>query len=450
MTKLKPYPKYKDSGIAWIGAVPEGWAVKRIKNVILQNKNGIKIGPFGSALKNRTLPDGEYKIYNQAHVIGDNFDLNRHFVDEATFKELLAYEVEPCDILLTMMGTIGKCKIMPNGKKRGIMDSHLIKVKLGKNILPRFFEYSYDKDNSYIGIFQLQYNSVGITMSGLNSEIVKNVYFSLPSLPEQQAIAAYLDSETAQIDVLIAKKTRSIELLREKRQAMITHAVTKGLNPNAKMKDSGIEWIGDVPEGWEVIPFFSAASESKINNKGMVEDNLLSLSYGNIVRRNINTNEGLLPESFETYQIVEKDNIVFRLTDLQNDQRSLRSAIVKERGIITSAYIAVSIKHAYMPDFFNYLFRAYDALKVFYGMGAGLRQSLKYDDLKRISVLAPPLPEQQTIAAYLDDNCAKIDTLITKTERSIELLKEKRQALISAAVTGKIDVREDAPEAVCC
>lgn len=416
MTKLKPYPKYKDSGIEWIGEVPEGWAVSGYKRLVTICN--------GQDHKNVEDYDGDYPVIGSGGI----------------FSKSSSYLYCGESVLLGRKGTIDK-PLYVNGPFWTIDTMFYTQIKT--SISAKYCYYT------ALNIPFLYYLT-NTALPSMTQESLGNHVVPIPPLPEQQTIATYLDRETAQIDALIAKKARSIELLREKRQAMITHAVTKGLNPNAKMKDSGIEWIGDVPEGWEVIPFFSAASESKINNKGMVEDNLLSLSYGNIVRRNINTNEGLLPESFETYQIVEKDNIVFRLTDLQNDQRSLRSAIVKERGIITSAYIAVSIKHAYMPDFFNYLFRAYDALKVFYGMGAGLRQSLKYDDLKRISVLAPPLPEQQTIAAYLDDNCAKIDTLITKTERSIELLKEKRQALITAAVTGKIDVREAAPEAVCC
>ncbi len=205
--------------------------------------------------------------------------------------------------------------------------------------------------------------------------------------------------------------------------------------PYPKYKDSGIAWIGDVPEGWDVKPLFALANESKVSNKGMIEDNLLSLSYGNIVRRNIHANEGLLPESFETYQIVEENNIVFRLTDLQNDQRSLRSAIVTERGIITSAYLAIIMNKNCNSSFYNYLFRSYDVLKVFYAMGAGLRQSLKYIDLKHLQLISPCSITQQAIATFLDRETAHIDKLISKKSRSIELLKEKRQATITQAVT---------------
>jgi type I restriction enzyme S subunit len=166
----------------------------------------------------------------------------------------------------------------------------------------------------------------------------------------------------------------------------------------------------------------------------MVESNLLSLSYGRIIPKDIGLNDGLLPESFETYQVVWPDDIVFRLTDLQNDKRSLRSAIVAEKGIITSAYLAV-IPLGPNPRFLHFLFRAYDTSKVFYSMGGGLRQAMKFGDLKRMPVLLPSLDEQTRIAKFLDRETAKIDGLVAEQRRLMALLKEKRQAVISHAVT---------------
>ena len=202
--------------------------------------------------------------------------------------------------------------------------------------------------------------------------------------------------------------------------------------------ESGIPWLGVIPSDWQLLPFFSRFSERKISNKGMKCNNLLSLSYGRIVNKDITTLDGLLPASFETYQIVHKDDIVFRLTDLQNDKRSLRSAIVSEKGIITSAYLAVVV-HGFDAAFSSYLFRAYDLMKVFYSMGGGLRQSMKYDDMKWLMIAAPTVNEQTQIARFLDHETAKIDTLIQEQKRLIELLKEKRQAVISHAVTKGLD-----------
>lgn len=199
-------------------------------------------------------------------------------------------------------------------------------------------------------------------------------------------------------------------------------------------KDSGVIWAGEVPAQWNVLPLLGVAQERYESNSGMKEDNLLSLSYGNIVRRDASSNDGLLPESYETYQLVYPSDIVFRLTDLQNDKRSLRTALVPERGIITSAYLAV-MPRSIDARYFAYLLRFYDLTKVFYSMGGGLRQSMKYDDVKRLPVLVPSPSEQLAVAAFLDHETAKIDTLIAEQEKLLALLAEKRQATISHAVT---------------
>ncbi len=207
---------------------------------------------------------------------------------------------------------------------------------------------------------------------------------------------------------------------------------------HAAMKPAKAPWIDEIPSHWEEKPFYAVGKERRAKNIGMKEDNLLSLSYGNIIRKDINTPNGLLPESFETYQIVEQDDVVFRLTDLQNDKRSLRSAICSERGIITSAYLAV-VSHGVLPAFLNYQMRAYDVQKVFYSMGGGMRQSLGYEDLRRMSVVAPDMEEQTAIARFLDHQTGRIDGLIEKKTRFISLLKEKRAAVITHAVTKGIN-----------
>lgn len=201
-----------------------------------------------------------------------------------------------------------------------------------------------------------------------------------------------------------------------------------------ELKDSGVDWIGYIPASWEVSPFFSVARQNRRSNKGMVEQNLLSLSYGRIVRKDINTNGGLLPESFETYQIVEPDDLVLRLTDLQNDKRSLRTGMANERGIITSAYLCVT-PHGIIPQFFAYAMRAADHRKIFYSMGGGLRQTMKFDDMRRLQVPCPPPGEQSAIIDFLDRETAKIDAVIEKQRALVDGLRRLRASAIEAAVT---------------
>lgn len=198
----------------------------------------------------------------------------------------------------------------------------------------------------------------------------------------------------------------------------------------------GAEWIGRVPDSWTLRPFFSVARQSRRSNKGLVEKNLLSLSYGRIINKDITANEGLLPESFETYQIVDPDDMIFRLTDLQNDKRSLRTGLVTERGIITSAYLCVT-PEGINPRFFAHAMRAADHRKVFYSRGDGLRQTLKYDDLKWLWVPFPPLSEQQKVVDFVDREIAKIDAMIEKQRALVNGLRGRRQAVIRRAVLGR-------------
>lgn len=202
------------------------------------------------------------------------------------------------------------------------------------------------------------------------------------------------------------------------------------------MKNSGIEWIGEIPDDWEVVYLSSIFDEHKRKNKGMISNNLLSLSYGKIKRKDINTTDGLLPESFEGYNVINEGDIVLRLTDLQNDQRSLRTGIARETGIVTSAYVTIRcLKNLAYPDYMHYYLNSFDTSKGFYGMGDGVRQGLSYDGIKKIEMLLPELSVQQKIAEFLDKKCAAVDKLIANQQGQIEKLKEYKQATITQAVT---------------
>ena len=210
-----------------------------------------------------------------------------------------------------------------------------------------------------------------------------------------------------------------------------------------KMKDSRIEWIGCMPKDWGINTIFQLFTQVKNKNLELQEKNLLSLSYGKIKRKNIDTVEGLLPESFDGYNIIEKDDIVLRLTDLQNDHTSLRVGISEERGIITSAYLTIRNRSNFVPKYLYYYLHSFDVSKGFYGMGAGVRQSLNWDGVKWLQVLAPLIDEQGRIATFLDIKCAEIDAVLEKTRASIDEYKKLKQAVITQAVTKGI--RGDRP-----
>lgn len=224
---LNPDAPLRPSGIDWIGDIPEHWAMARIRNIIEQTKNGIKIGPFGSALTGHVLTGLPYKVYGQWNIVGKDFMAGIGTVSASIFKNLQAYEVKENDILISMMGTIGKCSIVPSHICPGIMDSHVVKIRLDYNLYnSRYFEYIYDKDNSNIIISELNLKKKGSIMDGLNSSIIKDLHIPLPPLSEQEAIADYLDKKCAEIDGLKAKLTKKRETLTELRQSIISEVVT--------------------------------------------------------------------------------------------------------------------------------------------------------------------------------------------------------------------------------
>lgn len=206
------------------------------------------------------------------------------------------------------------------------------------------------------------------------------------------------------------------------------------------MKESGIDWIGQIPEEWEVAKVNHIFEEHKQKNRGNKEKNLLSLSYGRIIRKSIDSSFGLLPESFDTYNIIQRGDIVLRLTDLQNDKRSLRVGLARENGIITSAYLTLRLKNLESNDsYMYYLLHTYDICKVFYNFGGGVRQGGTWSDIYKMELLIPPCNEQQKIADFLDKKTAQLDKVKALLEEQIQKLKDYRASLIYETVTKGLD-----------
>jgi type I restriction enzyme S subunit len=228
-------------------------------------------------------------------------------------------------------------------------------------------------------------------------------------------------------------------LLPEDEHKTVPDREAEGLGPYPAYKDSGVPWLGHVPEHWAVEPARAAFVAKLVKNTGMVERTVLSLSYGRIVVKPEEKLHGLVPESFETYQIVEPGNIVIRATDLQNDQTSLRVGYSGNRGIITSAYMCLGTSSRVSSEFGYQLLNAYDLLKIIYGFGSGLRQNLDFRDLKQMPVLVPPSPEQDAIVRFLDHGDRLIRRYIAGKRKLIALLNEQKQAILQSAVTRGLD-----------
>ena len=204
-------------------------------------------------------------------------------------------------------------------------------------------------------------------------------------------------------------------------------------------RDTEIPWLGQIPSPWQLVLLSQVVTQVKNKNTALQENNLLSLSYGKIKRKPIDSSGGLLPESFDGYNIIEENDIVLRLTDLQNDHTSLRVGISPEKGIITSAYTTMRPRNNTCAKYLFYLLHTFDIRKGFYGMGSGVRQGLNYDEVKRLQIPWPTVEEQIHISEYLDRETDKINTIISEAKASIEEYKAWKASIIYEAVTKGLD-----------
>jgi type I restriction enzyme S subunit len=211
------------------------------------------------------------------------------------------------------------------------------------------------------------------------------------------------------------------------------------LRPYPYYKSSGLPWVGIVPEHWEVLPALVAYRPKRVKNTGMIENTVLSLSYGRIIVKPSEKLHGLVPESFETYQVVDPGDIIVRTMDLQNDQTSLRIGYSKYRGIITSAYMCLETRECVLNEFGYQFLNAYDLLKIIYGFGSGLRQNLEFSHIKRMPILVPPISEQSAIVGFINHMDRRIRRYIRAKQKLIKLLEEQKQAIIHRAVTRGLD-----------
>lgn len=266
---------------------------------------------------------------------------------------------------------------------------------------------------------------------------MKHIVVPVPSMEEQQAIAAYLDEQCALIDEAIAEEKASIEEYKAWKASIIFETTTKGLHNDVEMRECPFGWLISIPKHWLTFALHQITFQVKNKNSRLNETNLLSLSYGKIKRKDINTTDGLLPASFDGYNIIENGDIVLRLTDLQNDHTSLRVGRSTERGIITSAYVTLRTYNPSNSKYLYYLLHSFDILKGFYGMGSGVRQGLNYDEVKELKIVLPPQKEQEEITEYLDQKCDEIDSIISQKQVLISNLESYKRSLIYEVVTGK-------------
>lgn len=431
LTKWKRYSAYKDSGVEWLGEIPTHWEVNRLK--------------YAAPVSTTKLSDKPDELPY----------LGLEHIESKTGRILLDVVIENVEstVALFEQGNVLFGKLRPYLAKvvyttfRGVCTTELLALQPCYYTDGKFLFYQLLADSFIDLVNSLTY---GTKMPRVSSEQISNLSVVIPSLTEQKAIASFLDRETAKIDALIAKKERLIELLEEQRTAIISHAVTKGLDPTVSLKDSGVEWLGDIPAHWDVAPVYARYSVQlgKMLNQEAVRG-VASAPY----LRNANIQwdrfdlTDLLEMDFDSterrkYALIPGDLLVCEGGEVG------RTAIWQ--GELTECYFQKtvhrlrSLRNTEEGRFFFYVL--YTAAKRGVFVADGSKNTIAHltaEKLKKHRFAFPPYQEQQAIASFLDRETAKIDALIAKIREGIENLKEYRTALISAAVTGKIDVRNE-------
>lgn len=421
---MPKYEDYIDSGVEWLGRVPASWELTRLGTRFNERRSKVSDidYPALSVTKKGVLP----QLDNAAKTKdGDN----RKLVKEGDF------------VINSRSDRKGSSGVSDRDGSVSLINI----VLKPKGIHPKFSEHLL-KSHAFIEEYYRVGRGIVADLWTTRYDEMRTIAISVPSLEEQTRIANFLDKKTTQIDEAIAIKEQQISLLKERKQIIIQQAVTRGLDPNVPMKDSGVDWIGKIPEHWGSLPGFTVFKEGKDSNKGMIESRVLSLSYGNIIVKPEEKLVGLVPESFETYQIVLPGDIIVRCTDLQNDKTSLRTGIVRDKGIITSAYLSLRLKSEHSADFMHYFLHVLDVTKAIYRFGSGLRQNLSYQDFKHMRILTPPKAEQFEIVNYINNQVNVIESSVDLIQKQIEKLKEYKTTLINSAVTGKIKITPEMVE----
>ena len=427
--KYSKYPNYKDSGVEWLEMLPNTWEARRLGFYFSERREKVsdKDYPALSVTKNGIVP----QLDNAAKT--DDGD-NRKKVCAGDFVINSRSDRKGSSGLSELTGSVSLINTIITPKTiNGQYTHHLLR------------SYPFQEEFYRYG------KGIVADLWSTNYTSMKNILIPYPPLQEQQAIANYLDKATAKIDTLIEKQTRLIELLKEKRQAVISTAVTRGLDSTVAMKDSGVEWLGEIPEGWNSyrIDWISTIVRG---NTGFKKDELLSngeyvaLQYGKTYKVD-EVNEAFSfyvnSEFYKLNQVAHMgDTILISTSETVEDLGHSCFYNREDLGLIGGEQILLKPDTKFMFEkflyysskmFSNELKKYSTGLKVF---------RFSIDDLKNIFISIPSITEQQTIVNYIDEKTSKIDTLITKSTKAIDLLKEKRTALISAAVTGKIDVRD--------
>lgn len=443
---MKKYDSYKDSGIEWIGDIPEHWNVKRLKNIgsLYSGLSGKSGSDFEKVPTENLKPFINFtNIANNKYIVGDNFGFVK--IEENENQN----QVKKNDLFFLMSSEnqedVGKSALLLNDYDELYLNSFCKGFRLTINSDARFVNYLLTS-SALSQLISLE--GRGFTRINLRMEGVENLPIILPqSIEEQTTIANYLDHKTSQIDHLIAKKEQFIQLLEEERVAVINQAVTKGLDLSVPMKDSGIEWLGQIPKHWEVkkLKYLVDCNRNTLSENSEPTQIINYIEIGDVNFEKGIT--GYTEYSFEkspsrARRIVHSEDVI--VSTVRTYLKAIATIKEEYDGFIASTGFAVLTPKEIYFKFLSYLVLTNGFIDSVISLSKGVSYpSITSQDLLNISICLPNnIEEQHAISCHLDTKISEIDKIIAKTRQEIELLKEYKTALISEVVTGKVDVRD--------
>lgn len=421
---MERYSSYKATSMQWLKEIPSHWEEKRMKYCFSERSE-------------KNHPNEPVLCATQSQgVIPQSMYANRVVVVNKGFEGLKL--VKEGDFVISLRSFEGGIEY---AYYQGIISAAYTVLQPNNPQSSNYWKYLF-KSQSYIQLLQTCVTGIREGQN-INYPMLSRAFIPLPPLAEQEKIVSYLDSKTSKIDAYVADKEKEIQLLQELKQKTIAEAVTKGLNPDAKMKDSGISWIGMIPEQWETKRIASLFTGKVKANTDFEYHHAFKFYYGTLVPKDETGNVEEYRDTYVKYSVLQKDDIMINGLNLNYDFISQRVAIAPSDGIITSAYVVARPRKGTNAQYYNYLFKTMDNMKLFHGMGTGIRLTLSFDELKKQLVVVPPQDEQQAIVSHIEEKCQKIDTLITELQAEINYLKEYKQRLIADVVTGQVNVQNE-------
>lgn len=438
------YPQYKESGVEWLGEVPEHWQILPLKRDLVFLTSGSR---------------GWAEHYSEAGALflrignlrRNSLELDfseRQFVEVPSGAEGERTKVMAGDVLFSITAYLGAVAVVPLDIETAYVSQHVALVRIGeKYLLPRWVGYV---ALSWVGKTYLESQGYGGTKVQLSLDDIANMVMTAPSLVEQELITLFLDHETARIDALIEEQQRLIELLKEKRQALISHAVTKGLDPTVPMKDSGVEWLGEVPAHWDVLNFnlLVYIAEGQVNPRVQPYSEMLLIAPNHVepsTGRLIHTETAEEQGADSGKYACQKGDVIY-----SKIRPALRKVCLAPEACLCSADMYPMRGFSGLDNEYLFWFILSEPFSAFALLESDrvAMPKINRESLGGLKLARPPLEEQKAISEFIVRETLRIDALIDEANSGVGLLNERRSALISAAVTGKIDVRGWQPPAV--